>query len=82
MLFLPARLGGHDVPDELRQLPGGLNGAALPLSHHGGGDGAGIAFLAVLPQNPFQLLLTPAVHHIPGGEGGGLIHAHIQRGIL
>ena len=82
MLLLPARLGGHGASDQLRQLAGGLNGGILPYPDDGGGNGPGVALLAVLPQDPLQLLLAPAVHHIPGGEGSRLIHAHIQRGVL
>ena len=57
-------------------------GALLPGPDDGLGNGGGVALLAVVIQDPPQLLLAPGVHHLVGRQGGGGVHPHVQRGVV
>ena len=48
VLLFPQGRGGHRPPNDLHELPRGLDGGFFPGPLDGGGDGPGVFLLAVL----------------------------------
>ena len=82
VLLLPQRRRRHGGADHLHQLPRSLDGGLFPALHDVPGDGGGIAFLAVFKQDAPQLLITPAVDHVPCRQTRRAVHPHIQWGVV
>ena len=78
MLLFPQGCRGHGGADHVYQLQGGLNGGCLPPSDNGGGNGRGVALLAVVIEDALELLLGPGVHHRVGRQGIARVHAHVE----
>ena len=78
MLLLFQGSGGHPAADNIHQLQGRLNGLVRPAADDRGGNGCGIALLAVLGQDAPQFLLAPPIHHIGSAQALVTVHAHIQ----
>lgn len=79
----PTALGStrHDPPEQLDQASGGGERLASPLGDDGSDDGARVAFLTELAQDPLQIGRLVGVEHLGGGRPTGLVHPHVQRGI-
>ena len=81
LLLLVAELRRNGAGDDVRQLRGGGDGLLRPPLQDPPGDEGREPLLAVIPEDADELLFRIAVHHVRRGEGGALVHAHVQGGL-
>ena len=81
MLLLAQSGSGHGGADDAHQLQGGLDGLLGPAGADGAGNAGGVTLLAVIVEDTLQLVLTPVVDDLVGGQGVFIVHTHVQRGV-
>ena len=75
------RGGGDDRAEQLDEPAGGRERFGDAVLDDGAGDRAGEPFLAVLPQDPGQVVDVVGVEDVGRGGAVRLVHAHVERGV-